>query len=195
MRIKAFTLIETVVTIAIFSIVLFAITSLIIYFYRTNTFVLEQTSAVENASIGVTDAMKNLREASYAATGAYPVISATATSITFYVDMKDNGVIDRVRYWLSGTTLYKGVTIPIGNPLSYVGQPEAVTSLATDVHNGSTSLFRYYDSNGTQMAPPINVTNIASINTTVTVNINPTHAPDNFTLSIGATLRNLRRAP
>ena len=41
---------------------------------------------------------------------------------------------------------------------------------------------------------PINVTDIASINTTVTVNINPNRAPNNFTLSVGATLRNLRRA-
>ncbi len=195
MRTRAFTLIETVVTIAIFAVVLFSVTSLIIYFYRMNSFVLEQTSAVENSSIGVTDAMKDLREASYGANGAYPVVSASDNSITFYVDMKDDGVVDRVRYWLSGTTLYRGITVPIGNPLSYVGQPEATTSIATDVHNGSTPLFRYFNSSGIQMAPPINVTDIASVNTTVTVNINPNRAPNNFTLSVGATLRNLRRAP
>ncbi len=195
MQTKAFTLIETVVTIAIFAVVLFSVTSLIIYFYRTNTFVLEQTSAVESASIGVTDAMKDLREASYGADGAYPVVSASATEVTFYVDIKNNGVVDRIIYWLSGTTLYRGVTIPAGNPLSYAGQPETVTSIATDVHNGSTPLFRYFTSTGAQMAPPINVTDIASINTTITVNINPNRAPDNFTLSVGATLRNLRRAP
>jgi len=194
MRTRAFTLIETIVTIAIFAVVLFSITSLIIYFYRTNTFVLQQTSAVESSSIGVNDAMKNLREASYGANGAYPVVSASAVSVTFYVDIKDDGVVDRVRYWLSGTTLYKGVTIPIGNPLSYVGQPEAVTNIATDVHDGVTPLFRYYNSSGTELASPIDVVDIASVNTTITVNIDPNRAPDNFTLSIGATLRNLRRA-
>ncbi len=195
MRTRAFTLIETIVTIAIFAVVLFSITSLIIYFYRTNTFVLQQTSAVESSSIGVTDAMKDLREASYGANGAYPVVSASDTSVTFYVDVKGNGVVDRVRYWLSGTVLYKGVTIPTGNPLSYVGQSESVTNIATDIHNGTTPLFRYYNSSGTELASPINVMNIASINTTVTVNIDPNRAPNNFTLSVGATLRNLRRAP
>ncbi len=192
---KAFTLIETVVTITIFTIVLFSVTFLIIYFYRVNAFVFEQTSAVESARIGVTDAMQDLREASYGVNGAYPVVSASVSSITFYVDVNGDGVVDRVRYWLSGNTISKGITIPVGSPLSYVGQPEAITTIATDVHNGSTPLFRYYTSSGSELAPPINVINISSVNTTVTVNIDPNRAPNNFTLSIGATLRNLRRAP
>ncbi len=192
---KAFTLIETVVTISIFAIVLFSVTFLIIYFYRINTFVFQQTSAVESSSIGVTGAMQDLREASYGANGSYPIISAGATSITFYVDVKGDGVVDRMRYWLSGTTLSKGITIPAGSPPSYVGQPEAVTTIATDVHNGSTPLFRYYTPKGNELTPPIDVADIASVNTTVTVNIDPNRAPNNFTLSMGATLRNLRRAP
>lgn len=192
---RAFTLIETLVTITIFTIVSLALTFLVIYFYKTNEYVLEQTSAVESARMGVTSAMDDLREASYGANGAYPIVSATPTSITFYVDRRGNGVVDLVRYWLSNTTLARGVTIPTGDPLSYSGRPEQITTIATDVHNGSTAMFRYFNSQGAELTTPINVANIASINTTVTVNVNPTRAPNNFTLTIGATLRNLRSAP
>ncbi len=192
---RAFTLIETLITITIFTVVSLALTFLVIYFYQTNEYVLEQTSAVESARIGVTSAMNDLREASYGANGSYPIVSATPTSIIFYVDRSGDGVVDLVRYWLSSTILSRGVTVPAGDPLSYSGQPEQITTIAMNVHNGSTALFRYFDSQGTELTTPINVADIASVNTTVTVNVNPTRAPNNFTLTIGATLRNLRSAP
>ncbi|HQU07846.1 MAG: hypothetical protein B7X04_02135 [Parcubacteria group bacterium 21-54-25] len=193
---RGFTLIEMLVTIAITAVVMTALTFLIQYFYRTNTYVFEQTAAVENARNGVLTAMRYLREASYGADGSYPITSVATSSVEFYVDIQGNGIVDRVHLYRLGTTLYQGVTVPVGNPLSYVGQPEATTTLATYVRNStSTPIFRYYDAKGNELTPPITVANIASVNTTVTVNLNPARAPEDFTLSVGATLRNLRAAP
>jgi len=188
---RGFTLIETLVTIAVFTIVMTAMTFAIQYFYRTNAYVFEQTMAVENARTGVIDAMRDLREATYGVNGAYPVVSATPTGVVFYVDINGEGVIDKVRYYLSGTTLYRGVTVPAGDPLSYLDQPETTYTIATYVRQTTIPIFRYYDSNGNELAIPINIADIASVNTTITVNLNPLRAPDNFTLSAGATLRNL----
>ncbi len=192
---RGFTLIEMMVTISVTAIVMVALTSVIEYFYRTNAYVFEQTSAVENARTGVLDAMQYLREASYGADGSYPIMGAATSSVEFYVDMHGDGIVERMHLYRTGTTLYKGITTPVGNPLSYAGQPEVTSTIATYVRNNtSTPIFRYYDSGGNELLPPVNVAKIASVNTTITVNLNPYRAPEDFTLSVGATLRNLRRS-
>lgn len=193
---RGFTLIEMIITISVTAIVMTSLVFVVIYFYRTNAYVLEQATAVETAHTGVLDVMHYLREATYGADGSYPITNANASSVSFYVDMKGDGVIDQVRLYLSGTTLYEGVTAPAGNPPTYASQPETISTIATYVHNSAlTPIFRYYDSYGGLLASPVRLSDIASVNTTVTVNINPLRAPNDFTLSIGATLRNLRNVP
>ncbi len=195
-RRSGFTLIETMVTIAIFAVVTTALSGLIQYFYRTNAYVFEETSAVQSAHNGIIDAMRNLKEASYGADGSYPIASAATSTITFYVGVNGSSIVDKIRYYLSGTTLYKGVTIPTGVPPTYVGQPETSSTIATYVRNStSTPIFRYYDSSGSELTSyPIDVSKVASVNTTITVNLNPDRSPNDYTLSAGATLRNLSAA-
>ncbi len=62
---RGFTLIETIVTVTMFAVVFSAMMFVIEYFYRTNAYVFEQTKAVESAHIGIINAMRDLREASY----------------------------------------------------------------------------------------------------------------------------------
>ncbi len=194
---RGFTLIEMVVTIAVTAVVMGALTFLIIYFYRTNAYVFEQASAVQNARNGVENAMRYLREASYGADGSYPIVSAATSSVKFYVDMKGDGTIEQMHLYRVGTYLYEGITYPTATvPPSYAGQPEETHIISSYVRNStSTPIFRYYDAQGSELTPPINLSKIASVNTTLTVNINPARAPDDFTLSLGATLRNLRASP
>ncbi len=190
---RGFTLIETIVTVGISALVIVALSSLIEYFYRTDAYVFEETVAVQSAHNGILNAMRDLREASYGANGAYPIVSAATSSVTFYVDPNGDGIVDRVHYYISGETLYRGVILPIGSPASYSGQPEATSTIATYVlSNTPTPIFRYYDTNGNQLTNfPIDIAKITSVNTTVTVNLNPDRAPNDYTLSAGATLRNL----
>ncbi len=189
---RGFTLIETIVTVTMFAIVFSAMMFVIQYFYRTNAYVFEQTKAVESAHIGIINSMRDLREASYGEDGAYPIVSATDSSVTFYVDLKGDDVVDRVQYYLSGTTLYRSITIPTGVPPVYSDTPDITDTVATYVRTDtSTPIFRYYDSAGTELYSPVNITDITSINTTITVNLNPARAPEDFTLSAGAKLRNI----
>ncbi len=191
---RGFTLIETIVTVGIFAIVVTALSILIQYFYRTNAYIFEETAAVQSAHNGIIDAMHYLREASYGADGSYPIVNAATSTVTFYVDIKGDGVVDKVRYYLSGTTLYKSIVLPTGVPPTYIGQPENISTIATYVRATTTPIFRYYNSVGAQLTTPIDVAKITSVNTTITVNLNPTRAPNNYTLSAGATLRNLHIA-
>ncbi len=163
-------------------------------FYRNNAYVFEATAAVDGARRGVATTLSALREASYADDGNYPIAAAATSSVTFYSDIDSDGGIERVKVYILGTTLYRVVTNAAGNPPSYTGQTPATTTIATSVQNGtSTPLFKYYDSTGVQLsATSTDISEIASIATTLMVDLNPNRAPNVVTMTGSATLRNLK---
>lgn len=191
-----FTLIETVVVVSMTALVLTTLGSLISYFYKTNAYALEQSIAVMQARRGVGDAMLYLREASYGSDGSYPIKSVATSSITFYANTNDDSVIEMVTYSLISGTLYRAVATPVGNPLSYADATIATSTVSLPVTNGtSTPLFRYFNNAGVELFSPIDISNISSIRTTVVVDVNVNRSPVAFTLSGGATLRNLQNRP
>lgn len=186
------TLVELLVTIALSSVVLIALGFLIQHFYRTNAFVLEQSHAVESARRSVENAMADLREASYGADGSYPISAAATSSVTFYADIDSDSSVEKARYYLSNTTLYRSTTEPSAAG-SYAGQPEATTLVVNDIRNGtSTDLFSYYNRDGEQLATPVNLAQVASVKIVVLADVNPNRAPNVYTLRGSATLRNLK---
>jgi len=189
---RGLTLVETVVVIALTAFVLLALASLIQYFYKTNAYTLQQSQAVSSARTSILHAMSDLREASYGADGSYPILAAATSSVTFFADIDNSGTVEKVRYYLSGTTLYRGSTVPVGTPPSYVGVPEVATLVVNNIRNdAATSLFTYFDANGNQLASPINIASVASVRTTVLTDVDPNRAPMIYTLSGSATLRNI----
>ena len=194
MSMRGFTLVETVVTVALVAMVSGTLLMVIRDFYRQNAYVFEAATAVDSARRGISTALHNLREASYADDGNYPIASAATSSVTFYSDVDADGGIERVRIYLLSGTLYRVVTNAGGNPPSYTGQTAATTTIATYVRNSSTTpMFRYYDSNGVQLATTSpDILEIASVSTTLLVDLNPQRAPNVLTLTGTATLRNLK---
>lgn len=182
-----------VVVIALTSLVGLGLAAMIAFFYRSNAFLLEATSAVDSASRGVNDSLALLREASYGEDGAYPISAAATSSITFYADADSDSSIERIRLYVSNSTLYQGVVNAAGNPPSYAGQTESVTTLATFVKNAAgTPAFRYYNDAGTELTGTIDIAAVRTIRTRFDVDINPHRAPNILILEGGATLRNLR---
>ena len=191
-----FTLIETIVVVAITALVFVTIGQLISYFYKTNSYALEQSTAVGQARKGVEDAMLYLREASYGSDGSYPIKSVATSSITFYANTNGDAVIERVTYVLINKVLYRAIAIPTGNPPSYNSVTVSTSTIATQVTNStSTPVFRYFDKNGAELSAPIDISDISSVKTTVVIDVNINRAPVAFTLSGGATLRNLKDRP
>lgn len=188
-----FTLIETIVVIAMTVLIFITLGTLLAYFYKTNAYALEQSSAVGQARSGVEDAMKYLREASYGSDGSYPIASVATSSITFYANVDNDTFIEQVTYLLRNGTFYRVVGEPSGNPPTYANETFSTSTIATSVVNAtSTPVFRYFDNTGAELSAPINISKIISIKTTVVVDVNVNRAPVAFTLSGGATLRNLR---
>ncbi len=187
-----FTLIETLVVIALTALVVGALSQMIHYFYVNNDYVLQEGGAVQSASQGLSTAVRALREASYGDDGSYPIATAATSSITFYADVYGTGDIEEVQYYLASTTLYEAVIYAAGTPPSYAGQPASTSTIATYVRNAtSTPIFQYYDDTGTLLTQPVNVANIASIMTTLQIDVDPNRSPSVYSLVGSATLRNL----
>ena len=189
---KGFTLVETVVVVALTAFILIALAYLIQYFYRTNAYTLEQSQAVNSARRSIENAMADLRGASYGTDGSYPIAQAATSSMTFYANIDSDAAIEKVRYYLSDSALYRGTTKAGGNPPSYSGQPETTTLVIDNIRNGtSTPLFTYYDASGGALADPVDLSTVASVQVEVLTDVNPNRAPNVYTLVGSATLRNL----
>ncbi len=190
---KAFTLAETVVVIAILGTAGIALSTMIAFFYRSNAYLLEQTSAVDSSNRGLEFAYKDIREASYGEDGSYPIASAATSSITFYSDVDADGPVEKVRLYRTGDTFFRGVTNAAGNPPSYSGQTETTYTIARDVKNATSSpLFRYYNASGLELTGTIDIAEVRSVRVNIQVDLNPTRAPNVVSLERTATLRNLR---
>ncbi len=189
-----FTLIETVVTVGIFALVMLTITSSVLYFYRVNANAIEQAFAINSSRRGIEFTVRDIREITYADNGAYPVMSIGSTTLSFYSDIDRDSSVELVRYFLNGDILQKGVTKATGDPAVYNTLNEVVSVISTDVRNvpNAIPIFRYFDNTGTEVTNFTKVTDVAFVNITLIININPSRLPEDFTLQSSATLRNLK---
>jgi prepilin-type N-terminal cleavage/methylation domain-containing protein len=193
---KGFTLLEMVIVIGITAVVGVSLTSMIVYFYKTNDYVLQETQAVHSAQQGITTSMQYLREASYGADGSYPVEYASTSTLIFFADIHNDGTIEQITYSFANGNLYEGITPQSSSiPPTYVGQPTSTTTIATYVVNTKyVPVFEYTDFSGNTIATtsPANVSNVASVITTLKIDVDPSRSPSPYTIGSTATLRTFR---
>ena len=127
-------------------------------------------------------------------TGAYVINQAEASSFIFYSDIDNDGLKEKVRYFLIGTTLQKGVIKPTGSPLSYNPLNETISTLAENLTN--VSIFDYYDKfyDGTTapLSLPVNTSDIRLIKITIIIDKDPNRSPTAMTFSTEVSIRNLK---
>lgn len=185
-------LIETMVWISVFTSAMLALTSSVIYFYRTSNYTIQQASATVSAQRGIDLMVRTVREASYASNGAYPVVSLAGNDLRFYADIDGDFGIEQVHYYLSGTSLLRGVIEPSGDPAVYTGI-ETVSIVSQDVRNiaQSTVIFTYYDKNGTLISNYARIGDVRYISARLLVDVDPNKSPTPLSLNSSAALRNL----
>ena len=190
---RGMTLLEALIAISIFTMTMLAIISSIQYFYRTNTYAIEQASAVSSAQRGVEDIVKTVREAAYASNGAYPIVSLGANDLTFYADVDSDPYIERVRYYVSGASLYRAVTDPSGDPPTY-GTASTTSLISETVRNvdQNVATFQYYDMNGVLMTNYADIADVRFVSMNIVVNVDPNRLPNQLILRSTAAMRNLK---
>lgn len=190
---RGFTVIETLFGIAIFVLIVGAITLFSRNIWIYNSFISGELTGVNTARAALKTIVAEIRTASSGSNGAYAVSAASTTSLTFYSDIYDNGLKEKIRYFLNGTNLQKGIIVPTGSPLGYTGT-ETITTLVSNVTNASP--FSYYDKNydGTTaaLASPVDVSAVRLVKITITTEADPNKSPGPITVSSQVSLRNLK---
>lgn len=97
---KSFTLIETIITIFIFTLILLVLFGSIILLYRTHGYQWEQSIAIDEARRGIEIMVKEIREIREGENGSYPLELTGDKEFIFYSDIDNDGKTERVRYFL-----------------------------------------------------------------------------------------------
>jgi len=193
-----FTLLELTITVGIFIIIVFAWNDFALQSFRSAAFGQEQLEAIRQAQKGVEIMAKELRELSLAESGSYPLVLADDQEIIFYSDIDQDIYSERVRYFLDGTDLKKGVIEPTGNPITYDLNNEIISIISTNVRNDTLPVFIYYngdypaDTINNPLPSPARLIDTKLMHVFLRININPLRSPNDFDLETEVQLRNLK---
>ena len=142
--------------------------------------------------------MRDARAAAPAQTGAYALETTGTSTFTFYSDVDGDTLRDRVRYFISGATLTRGVTPPTGFPAVYVSSNERLMSTVHNLALGVTPLFIYYDVNYTgttsPLSMPVDVAQVRYVRITLIVDADSNRPRAPVTLSGGVMIRSLKNS-
>ena len=162
--------------------------------FFSDTFTMQQEIGLTLTEMGV-----EIRGMGPSANGSYLIESASATSLVFYTDKDGDSQFDIVRYFVSGSTLRRGVIKPTGNPAIYPSADEVIKDVVSNVilpPIASQSLFLYYDQNytGTQapITSPVSVNQVRLIKATISTDRTPQDKMARTEYSSTMMIRNLR---
>lgn len=194
---KGFTLVESIVVVALFTLLSFAILESIVFFYRVNGYSIAQSNQVQTARVGMEQLVRDLREMMYADDGTFPLVVTEPYRVGFFSDIDRDDSVEYVEYSLyASTTLKKKIFNATGSPPVYhaTGTPDETYTLSEYVQNSiqAIPIFVYYDLSGNPATGTTTVTDLRYVQLSIIVNIDPIRDPGEFMLRSSASLRNLK---
>lgn len=192
---KAFTLIESLITIAIFILILGGAVGLVLGLYKSHYFTFQQAQAIEEARIGIEFMVKEIREARPGDDGSYIIVNADDNEFIFFSDIDKDGDTERVKYFFVGPDFKKQVIDPVNN--EYITDPqdpnyeEKIFILSKYARN-TTSVFRYFDGDTQELDTPARLNETKLMRVNLMINVDPLKAPNDFILESDVQLRNLK---
>jgi hypothetical protein len=199
MRRPGASLIEMIVLIGITIMIGGALFALVRSTWSLNTFVSESLISQQDILKALKTFTLEVRSANESSLGSYPIATAATNTFMFYSDQDFDGLYDRVRYYVSGTTLKKGVVKPTGNPLTYNVANEKISDVIHSVANGtSTPVFSYFGSSydgaatATPLTVPVDATLVRLVKFNVLIDRTAGIAPGVLNFETEVSIRNLK---
>jgi len=170
---RGFTLVEMLLTSAVFTIVTAGVLTMVARTYRSYTNEMITGDVVWQGRAALDLMVRELRLAGYPPRNTYAqaanvtpansnlvaatFLTAAATSVVFEADLDADGAVERVEYRLNGTLLERSA-VPKNADGSFPAAQYA--ALVTGVNNGSTPLFAYATDPLSVLAAPGNVNSV-----------------------------------
>jgi prepilin-type N-terminal cleavage/methylation domain-containing protein len=194
---KGYTIAELMISIAILGVLAYTISIFQRDIFSLNFSAQNNLSAQLDARHVLRQMVSELREASPSSLGAYPISTAGTSTLIFYSDVNNDGLKDKIRYFLTGSTLKRAIVVPTGSPLTYNDANEKLTSVVSNIVNGtSTPIFTYYDSSYTgttsPLSQPVTVSSIRLVQIKAIIDKDSRKSPSSITVLTDVTLRNLK---
>lgn len=194
---KGFTLIEILIAIGIFGLIMIVVGSFQTNIFKYNQISRDSLQSAEDARSILRVMVREMRSMQPSNIGSYPISQAATSSITFYSDTDADGIREQIRYFLSTTTLKKGVIVPTGTPLTYNPAQEKFSFLAYNIKNGtSTAMFEYFDNTYTgtssPLVQPVTVSNVRLVKINLLIDADPNRSPLPRLYTSQVMLRNLK---
>lgn len=195
---RGFSLVEILIVVAIAGSFVLVVSNLSGSVNLLNNLVGQQLQSKSDVTQTLQIINSEIRSAGPSQNGAYPIDTAASTSFAFYSDINKDGMTEHVRYFLSSSSIERGVIAPTGTPATYPTSSEVITDIIDNVITPGTStpLFQYYDASytGTQsaLAAPINIASIrlVAISFGADIQVNQSPGPEYFSSLVN--IRNLR---
>jgi len=195
---EGFTLVEMLVALFIFSMIIVAVSLFAVYYFRNSSFSIEQTQQISKVQSAHTRMIKEIREARIGDDGSWPLLICNDNDITFYADATNDGRADKIRYFLDGATLKRGLIEPTVVPVSYPADTEKVIIIAENVVSGIEPIFEYYngdwpdDTVNNPLISAERIRNTKHIKVNLSISLTDDFAADPFVLKSGVTIRSLK---
>ncbi|MDR3559001.1 MAG: hypothetical protein P4L62_01220 [Candidatus Pacebacteria bacterium] len=193
------TLVEMMMAILIFVIGMVGFTLLFSRTWQINSYTLQLGQASLQASQGINKLTDYIREVSQADSGAYPIVSANSNDLVVYSDYNNDGAVERLHFYKSGSNILMGVTNPTTTlPKTYpVGDQQTFTLVSNVVNSGVQPIFSYYNNNypgdttNNPLAVPAAVANIRLVEVHLEINTNPARMANNVEMQTFVEMRNM----
>ena len=195
---QGFTLLETLIALAIFSMAVIMVTVFISKNYQASTFGQEQNEAIESARKGIETMIEEIRESGQSEEGGYIILENNQQSLKFYSDIDKDTTVEQIHYWLDDTDFKKGIIEPTIQG-EYLEVNKVTTVLSRYVQNSATPIFTYYNAdyptdvtNNPLPYEVVNIDDIRLIDIYLEVNVDPSKAPNSYVLQSKAHIRTLK---
>ncbi len=193
---KGVGLVEMVVVVAIFSVISIAVWNFGAEIFNFNSTAGSNLTAQSEGRRVIKTMIKELRSVSPSSVGSYPLNQTATSSLIFFTDANADGIKERIRYFLQGNEVRRGVIVPSGNPLTYNPANENITPIIRGVVNGNTAIFEYFDQsyNGTSssLPEPVQATSVRLIKINLILDSDPNKEGGIINVTSQVTLRNLK---
>ncbi|MBI3115571.1 MAG: hypothetical protein HYZ09_03745 [Candidatus Kerfeldbacteria bacterium] len=195
-RPRGILLIELIIAMGVASLIGGIILGLNIDQLRLYRFAQERSEIENSTRLAIGRVIRIIRDAAPSNTGAFPILTADAQTLTLFANIDADADVERVRFFLNGTLLQRGVIQPVGDPAVYLTANEVVSTVTTNVRNGAAPVFEYFEEtylgSGSPLTQPVDENDVRLVRMTLTVDVDPASEPVASTLSTLTQLRNLK---
>lgn len=193
---SGFSLTEMVIVVFVASLIFLAVFQFGDFIFSFNSSAEKNLSAQNSARRVLKVMVRELRSASPSSVGGYPLATVGTSTLVFYSNIDSDQYKERIRYFLDGNELKKGVLKPSGTPLSYNPANEQVYSLVKYINNGTDPIFEYYDNTytgtSTPLLQPVQATRVRLVKIMLKIEKDPNKSMGPLIVETQVFLRNLK---